>query len=602
MFRKSKLAILLTLTIAATSALTGCGTAATSATQSEDTAQSGGSQVTTLAYTEEMDKNEVMTFQISVDQTKWQEMLDNASAEEYISADITINGTTITNVGIRPKGNSSLSSIVRDDTTDRYSFKIKFDEYVDGQTWEGLDTIVLNNNFSDATSMKEYLSYDIMSYIGVDSPLYSYADISVNGETWGFYLAVEDLDDSYMERTHNDEGELYKPESDMGGGGMPDGAKGGQDGTAPDANDSASEEVTSTNSDSNQTESAEKTTEQMPDRQNGGGGMMGGKADNGTSLQYTDDEISSYSAIFDNAETKTDETDQQRLIAALKNLSEGTNLASTVDVEAVLKYFAAHTVVVNLDSYVSNMAHNYYLYENDGQISILPWDYNLAFGGFQSGSASDVVNFPIDTPVSGVSMEDRPLLDKLLENPDYLEQYHEYLQQIVDGYFADGKFEQTVDKLSTMISEYVKNDPSAFYTYDEFEAGVAELKELGALRAESIQGQLDGTIPSTTEGQEADSSALIDASSVDMQALGSQGGGGMGGEGGKGGFPDMGGIDSDIMQQAMQLIQDAGGEITDEIKSKLLELGLTEEQITMFSQMRNGGGQRPDGNATQEKS
>ena len=48
------------------------------------------------------------------------------------------------------------------------------------------------------------------------------------------------------------------------------------------------------------------------------------------------------------------------------------------------------------------------------------------------------------------------------------------------------------------------------------------------LRAESVEGQLDGTIPSTEEGQLADSSALIDASSIDLSVMGSMMGGGGG--------------------------------------------------------------------------
>jgi Spore coat assembly protein len=132
----------------------------------------GDQPVTVVSYAEEIDKNSIMTFEISVDEDSWLNMLDDALKEEYISADITINGYKISNVGIRPKGNSSLSSIAKDENTDRYSFKIKFDEYVEGQTWKGLDKIVLNSNYSDATSMKEYLSYDIMSYIGVNSPLF----------------------------------------------------------------------------------------------------------------------------------------------------------------------------------------------------------------------------------------------------------------------------------------------------------------------------------------------------------------------------------------------------------------------------------------------
>lgn len=77
------------------------------------------------SYEAEINKEEVMSFDISVDEEQWQTMLDNALEEEYIPADVTINGTTIKNVGIRPKGNSSLMQVAIDDTTDRYSFRIK---------------------------------------------------------------------------------------------------------------------------------------------------------------------------------------------------------------------------------------------------------------------------------------------------------------------------------------------------------------------------------------------------------------------------------------------------------------------------------------------
>ncbi len=558
--------------------LTACSTGTTQ--NGTNTSGAGSSQnATTLAYASEIDKTTILTVSISADPDKWQAMLDNAEAEEYISADITINGTTIENVGIRPKGNSSLSSIARDETTDRYSFKVKFDEYVDGQTWLGLDKLVLNNNYSDATSMKEYLSYDIMNYIGVDTPLYSYADMAVNGESWGFYLAIEDIDSGYLARVKDDEGELYKPESmDMGGniGQNMDGNRPNRPDNAPAADNGDGAEQTRPNN-------------QWP----GQGGMGMGRNSGGVSLVYTDDNESSYSAIFDNAETKTDEEDHQRVIEALKNLNSGTELEKYVDVDAVLRYLAAHTIVVNLDSYSGSMGHNYYLYENDGQISILPWDYNMAFGGFQSGNASSVVNFPIDTPVSGVSMEDRPLISKLLEVPEYLETYHKYLQEIMDGYFADGKFEQTVDGLDAMISDYIQNDPTAFYTYEEYQAAVAELKELGTLRGESVQGQLDRTIPSTTAGQSAEPDKLIDASSVDMSALGSMGmGGGFGGQGGMPNMPNMAdGLDMETMQQAMEIIRTAtDGKLTEEQRTQLHDLGFSDEQIEQMLTMPMGGG------------
>lgn len=535
-----------------------------------------------LGYADEIDKTTIMTFEVSASPGEWQAMLDNAQAEEYIPADITINGTTIKNVGIRPKGNSSLSAVARDETTDRYSFKIKFDEYVKGQTWMGLDKIVLNNNYSDTTSMKEYLSYDIMSYMGVDAPLYAYANITVNNENWGFYLAVEDIDSGYLARVKNDEGELYKPEGmEMNGnmGNRPDNAE---------FSGGAGEFPAGAAADNGMARPNNPRDRQNGIRGNGQNGMRGGG--NGVSLVYTDDSISSYLSIFDNAETKTDEADHQRVVEAIKNLNEGTDLEKYIDVDTVLRYLAAHTVVVNLDSYSGGMAHNYYLYENDGQISILPWDYNMAFGGFQSGNASSVVNFPIDTPVSGVTMEERPLISKLLEVPEYLEKYHQYLQEIMDGYFSDGKFEQKIDELNTLISEYVKNDPSAFYTFEEYLSAVAELKKLGTLRGESIQGQLDGTIPSTTDGQTAEPDKLTDSSSVDMTALGDMRMGG-GFVGGGGGMPNMpGGIDMNVIQKALEIIQAAqGGTLTDEQRAQLHDLGLSDEQIEQMLTMPAGG-------------
>ncbi len=557
-------------------ALTGCGGVAATTTAAPTQSTATATAVSSLDYVTQFDKSSIMSVSITAKASDWQQMLDSAIEEQYIPCDITINGTTITNVGIRPKGNSSLSSIARDDTTDRYSFKIKFDEYVAGQTYLGLDKMVLNNNYADTTSMKEYLSYDIMTTIGVDTPLFCYADITVNGDSWGFYLAVEDVDSAFLDRTKDGEGELYKPDTmeNMGDMGNPPDFGNGQQ--PPDATTNA-------------------TPPQQPDGQGGGrGGDMKG-ADNGVALRYTDDNESSYSSIFDNAETKTDSADHQRVITALKALSAGTELDTYFDVDAILRYLAAHTVVVSLDSYAGTLGHNYYLSENNGQLSLLPWDYNMAFGGFQSASASDTVNFAIDTPVSGVSMEDRPLIDQLLAVPEYLETYHSYLQQLLDDYFADGQFTATVDKLNAMIGTHIKADPSAFNTYDAYQSGVTELKELGSLRAQSVQGQLDGTIPSTTDGQKADGSALVDASSVDMTKLGDMfgGKGGMmqpGGQGGPGGFQPPDGIDQETMRQAMDILMQArGNALTDAQQQQLKDLGLTDEQISQLQQMPGGG-------------
>ncbi len=517
-----------------------------------------------------------ISIEIEADEEAWTEMLANATAEEYIACNVTVNGTRYTNVGIRPKGNSSLTQVSSSDSH-RYSFRLKFDEYIKGQTCYGLSSFVVNNMLGDATYMKEYVSYDIMKYIGVDTTLYEYADISLNGQSWGVYLAVESYDEEFMERTYGILGQLYSVKTSMGRGMK------------------------------NKVEESTSDTTDRTSRMGGGmmgEGMMGGMGNDsgGGSLAYTDDDPDSYSSIFENAVTKTNESDEKRLVKALKALSEGKDLEQHFDVDQIIRYFAAQTVSVNLDSYLSNMAQNYFLYEKDGKVTILPWDYNLAWGGFQSGSASDVVNFPIDTPVSGVSVSDRPLLAMVLENEEYLEKYHQYLQDIINGYFNSGKFVELIKMLDEQIGECIKTDSTAFYTYEEYKEALTSFENLGLLRSESIQAQLDGTLPSTTEEQSANSATLVAADSVDMNALGSM----MGGNRENGGMdnaPTNGGgrmfdVDQEIMEQAMSIIQGADGEITDEIKEQLLKLGLTEDQITMFSNMgtRGGGrqGQRTD--------
>ena len=487
-------------------------------------------------YASQLFGTDVMTIDIIADETAWQTMLDNAMNEEYISVNVVINGTEFSNVGIRPKGNNSLQQVSSSDS-DRYSFKIKFDEYVDGQTCYGLDMLVLNNMIGDSTCMKEYTAFDMMNSLGIETPYYNYADISLNGEKWGLYFALEAYNDSYEQRVSGDEsGVLYnvKTTDGMGGkdnGATPEGFRNDFDRTLPE-------------DEQPDVDNTEKQNSGRDGKGGFGGGMGAGST--GGALIYTDDNSSSYPAIFDNAVgNDSTEEDYQRVITAIKALNSGENIEKYFDTDEILRYLAVHTVLVNLDSYSSNMAQNYYIYEYNGKLQILPWDYNYAWGGFMSTGASDTVNFPVDTPVSGVEMSDRPLISKLLENEEYLEKYHGYLKQLMDNYFADGKFNAKLDEINNAIGTYVENDPTAFCTYDEYTKAVEAFKKLAALRMTSIYGQLDGTVPSTTAEQQANPDKLIDASEITLSDLGSDIGGGE--RGGRfGDFNNFGGFGNDF--------------------------------------------------------
>ena len=509
------------------------------------------------------DTSKVHTIDIVMDD--WDEFISECTSEEYSACSVIIDNEAYKNVAIRAKGNTSLTQVASYGNG-RYSFKIEFDHYDSTKNYYGLDKLCLNNIIQDNTYMKDYLCYQMMSYYGVDSPLCSFVYITVNGEDWGLYLAVEGIEDAFLERNYGaDYGNLYKPDSQSNGGGagkdegdrdpanmdknMDGNMNGNMDGNA----DSAAEDNSSENTEKPAGNKPGNGDMQPPEgmEQPGNGEMKepGGNGDKGgmsmgsddVSLIYSDDEYSSYSNIFDNAKTDISDDDKDRLIASLKALNEGENIEDVVNVDEVIRYFVVHNFTCNFDSYTGSMIHNYYLYEKDGQLSMIPWDYNLAFGGFQNAEdATALVNYPIDDPVSGGTIDSRPMLAWIFANEEYTEMYHQYFAEFISDFFDSGYFEEMIDEVHDLIAPYVEKDPTKFCTYEEFETGISTLKEFCLLRAKSISGQLNGSIPSTSEEQNQNSDSLISAENITISDMGSMNNnqGGMGGPGGNGG-PNM---------------------------------------------------------------
>ena len=498
------------------------------------------------------DTSKILEIDIMIDEAEWNDMLENATQEAYHECDVVINGTTFYQVGIRTKGNTSLSAIAMDPDNNRYSFKLEFDQYVDGQTCFGLDKLVLNNNYADTTNMKEAIVYDMFQYLNTDASLYNYAKISVNNEYWGVYLALEAVEESFMLRNYRTEkGYLYKPDSmnfgnnDDGqkpaGGGFPTPPEGGfqkpenfegleqNQEIQPDFDSEAGAATANNTPSQNEGDIRVQGTQDKPSEKdsfpggNSVGGFPGGMG-GGSNLNYSDDDLDSYTEIWDGQVNDSTDADHKRVVEALKNIHERTDIEKYIDVDQILKYMAVHNFSVNEDSLSGGMAHNYYLYEANGRISILPWDYNLAFGGMNGGDGTSVANEPIDD-----SWQATQLFDFILEDEEYKARYHEYYNKLVDEYLYGDGFEETYNRIRSQIDSLVKTDPNAMYSYEEYDNGAKILYELVMLRAESIKGQLDGTIPSTSEGQKADASSLVDASHINLSDLGQFMGGGFGG-------------------------------------------------------------------------
>jgi len=123
-------------------------------------------------------------------------------------------------------------------------------------------------------------------------------------------------------------------------------------------------------------------------------------------------------------------------------------------------------------------------------------------GGGMMDMSSDfmndkLINFSVTTPVSGTTLEDRPLLNALLSNDEYRQQYYDYLNEIAENFFSEENMTTMTSKIVELITPYVKKDPTKFYTMEKFTeaiSGETTLVDFAKKRAESILAQLSGDL------------------------------------------------------------------------------------------------------------
>lgn len=386
---------------------------------------------------------------IEMSNDDWSDMITNALDEEEHVASVSYLGVNLENISIRTKGNSSLSAVANSNG-ERFSFKLDMNEYVSGQKLLNLKKLNLNNNYKDPTYMRETIAYNLMREMGVPAPRTSYANLYINGELHGLYTLVEQVDGEFLEQQFaNSEGDLYKPDST---------------------------------------------------------GITNGV---GNDLKWINSDFASYSAI--ELKTNEDSSDNQALIQFLDELNNGNgninDYESVLNVDGLLRYLAVSTALGNMDSYQGPLAHNFYIYDNSNQFSIIPWDMNESFGTFAMGcNATDITNLLIDEPTS-TALSDRPLIANLLQNSGYVDTYHDYLSDLINGGLDPDTLATTITEIADLIRSSVYDDPTAFYTSSEFEAAlnsdvgaIPGLLSFATARVNSIQNQLDGTVASSGDG------------------------------------------------------------------------------------------------------
>ncbi len=223
----------------------------------------------------------------------------------------------------------------------------------------------------------------------------------------------------------------------------------------------------------------------------------------GSDLLWLGDDIQSYTDI--NLQTNEESTDNGAFINFVESLDDGET--SAIEVDTLLRYMSVSTSLSNLDSYHGTLAHNYYIYDDDGVFSILPWDFNESFGTFNMNcNGVDVRELYIDEPVSG-ALNERPLIANVFAEQSNLDVYHSYLTQLINGSLSSDTFSARVNEIADLIREHVQNDPTSFYGSDYFEQNLTSttgqfygLTSFMQYRVANMAAQLDGTLPSAGDG------------------------------------------------------------------------------------------------------
>ena len=440
-----------------------------------------------LAYEEKIfNPSYVHTIDIQVSAADWEGLKKDALSKECIDSTVTIDGEALHHVGVRTKGNSTLLFNAAKGW-DRFSLVLEFDAFQESQRYYGLDCLSLYNNMFDASTMKTYLCYEMMRSMGVPTPLCSFAAVHINGKYVGMYAASELFSESFALRNFGyDYGQIYKPEQFDIAAIMTGEVQNAKIDLAGLSGDSI-------------------TIDSMLSIPN-----------DAVRLAYLGESLYAYEDIWRNASFNIGTSDKNRVIHALRELSEGDHPESVVDLDMLARYFAVNTFALNTDCYTTVMAHNYGLYEKDGILTMLPWDYDVALGNIGSEfgltDPSIFINQPIDTPVFKTTVEERPMLRVLLESEEGIRLYHKYLDELVAKWIDSGSMASEIQRLAAMIRPWVEQETLSIYTFEEHLLAVESIAKFTAYRAESIRGQLDGTIPSTWDSQNAQTGFLPDFS------------------------------------------------------------------------------------------
>lgn len=371
--------------------------------------------------------NEIISVQIIDKNNQLENLYENATKEEYIIVDFMLNDIYYKDVGLRTKG-SSVYTHLKNMKSDYYSFKVKLDYMNSAQTFNGFSEFYINRSVNDPTGIREFLVYDMYNEMGIETQQYFLGNLKINDIDSGLITIVEVINEDYIEYKYGTKIEnVYKPEIPL-------------------------DEY----------------------------GLFIDEFDISAGLNYLGEESENYKGIFNNIDTiETSEEDKIRLINIIKNINENPTVEvvekNFINFDEIIKKIAVNRVMGNIDDFTGINIRNYYLYETNGKIDILPFDFDLSLGlnpipHFFGEHAGELDIFPNEIePTKSV------IIKIILENQEYMKKFENYLKEALNK-LEEINLEKKVDEINLQVVDIVRKNNNRFHAFRDYLDGIEEIK------------------------------------------------------------------------------------------------------------------------------
>jgi hypothetical protein len=316
-----------------------------------------------------------------------------AEAYAYVKSEIDFDGQTVRDVGIRFKGNMSYTVSA---AAPRRPMKLDFERFAPGQRFARLAALNLNNQALDPSQGREALAFELFRELGVPAARTGFALVYLkvpglyDHEFLGLYTLIEEVDRKFLKKHFADaDGLLLKPQ-----------------------------------------------------------GMRG--------LAYFGEDWRQYEGRYrakgevNPALTKRI-LDLARLVHRADDGAFAKEIDSLLDVDEFLKYVLVNAALCNFDSFLST-GHNYYIYVNpaDGRASFIPWDMNMAFGGYTwVGTQEQIADVSIVHPY----VDHNRLIARVLAVPRYREVYQRHARTLIEGPFSPSRMRRRIADVEALVRQ-----------------------------------------------------------------------------------------------------------------------------------------------------